>query len=116
MAMLAVTGLANLGRGLRVVGSELLLSHNNSTWSLLGSGFLLLWPVCMAIVLVRGQTARRNAPFLFLAAAMLTTVIFYVFIYVLRPYFSIERYVMHAAPLAVLAAIHALADESPGEQ
>lgn len=115
MAMLAVTGLANLGRGLRVVGSELLLSHNNSTWSLLGSGFLLLWPVCMAIVLVRGQTARRSAPFLFLVTATLTTVIFYVFIYVLRPYFSIERYVMHAAPLAVLAAIHALADESPGE-
>jgi hypothetical protein len=116
MAMLAVTGLANLGRGLRVVVSELLLSHNNSTWSLLGSGFLILWPVCIVIVLVRGQTARRNAPFLFLVTAALTTMIFYVFIYVLRPYFSIERYVMHAAPLAVLAAIHALADESPGER
>lgn len=111
-AMLSVTGLSNLEQGLRVLFSELLLSYNNSTWSLLGAGYLLFWPMCAALIVVQGWKARRNAPFLFLVAATMVTLLFYTLIYVMRPFFSIDRYVMHAAPLALLAAIHALRDES----
>jgi hypothetical protein len=110
--MLAVTGLDNLERGLRVLISELLFSDNNSTWSLLGAEYLLLWPICVAIILAKGWQKRRNGPFLFLVAATLLTVAFYVLIYVVRPFFSIERYVMHAAPLALLAAIRAMEEPS----
>jgi hypothetical protein len=107
LAMLSVNGLSNFGRGLAETISEMLFSHNNSTWSLLGSGYGLLWVVGCGAAVLGWRTLRRDATLQFLLLGVIGIVVFYILIYALRPYFSIERYLMHAAPLLVLAAARA---------
>jgi 4-amino-4-deoxy-L-arabinose transferase-like glycosyltransferase len=109
-AMLMVNGWENGRRGLTVIASELLFSHNNSTWSLLGAGFHLLWVVCLGAVGLAGLRRWRAPGLLLFGLGVAAIVAFYGLIYVLRPYFSMERYLFHAAPLAILAAGYAFKD------
>lgn len=111
LAMVAVSGLPNFVQGVRIILSELLVSHNNSTWSLLGSGYHLLWPICLIVLLIQSHRLSRDPLLFFLVASTLSVIVFYTLIYVLRPYFSVERYLMHAAPLAVLTAVYAMRND-----
>jgi hypothetical protein len=100
--------------GLLVCVEEVLFSHSNSTWSLLGSGYGALWIVC-AGALVSGWRRMRDDPvLLFLVLAVAGGLGFYFAFYTLMPaasgsdyFFSVERYLLHIAPLAILAAARA---------
>ena len=102
--LLAVTGLTNLWRGITIIGEEMLFSHNNSTWGLLGGGFNLLWPVCAGAIVLSVRRGRRDAVLAFLVTSVICVIAFYAAVYIVRPFFSVERYLLHAAPIAFLAA------------
>lgn len=97
-------GWGGLSTSLAEVGAELLLSYNNSAWGLLGGGFGALWLVCGGALMLYADRLWRDPVAVFLALAVLGGIGFYVLIYVVRPLPSIERFVLHLAPLAILAA------------
>jgi len=114
LALLRVNGLVNLGRGCLEMITEMLLSHTNSTWSLLGADYGLLWPLGFGVVFAASRKAWRDPAWRFLVSSVLAIALFYVLIYALRPFFSMERYLLHAAPLLLMAAARAahMAQES----
>ena len=107
LALLRVNGLSNFARGWAETFSEMLFSHNNSTWGLMGGGYGLLWVIGFGAVALSWRNLHRDAVLLFLILNVIAIVTFYVLIYTVRPFFSIERYLMHAAPLLILAAARA---------
>jgi hypothetical protein len=107
LAMLGITGATNLRIGSAVLIEEMIFSHNNSTWGLLGGGYNLLWPVCLGILAFNLRRVRHDTILAFLVATLLAAIVFYLAIYLVRPFYSMERYLMHIAPLAVLAAARA---------
>jgi|GEM_PF-6471453 len=116
ISALSVYGLQNLWRGILVTLSEAAFSHTNSTWSLLGSGFGVLWFVCIGVLIWRWRHWGRDGVAVFWASGALVIILFYIVIYALRPFFSIERYMLHAAPLAIFASVRAASlRSSPGQ-
>lgn len=112
-ARLVQAGGQLLWEGIRVIGAELLLSYNNSALGLLGGGYGVLWLVCGGALLVGWRQIRPDAVLQFLLLVLLGGVLFYLGIYTLRPYYSIERYLLHLAPLAVVAAARATRSLTP---
>ena len=104
LAALRVSGLANLARGLVITLEEFLLSHNDSAWGPWGGGYGAFWLVCGGAVVAGWRSVWRDRTALFLALSCLGITAFYSAIYIVRPFFSIERYLLHLAPLAVLLA------------
>lgn len=103
-AGLAARGIDGLWEGLRVMGEELLLSHSNSAWAPLGGGFDVLWVICLGAVLLTWRRFGHDPAVWLLALVVLGGLIAYVGIYALRPFQSIDRYVLHLAPVMVLLA------------
>ncbi len=112
-AQLIQAGGELLWEGFRVIGAELLLSYNNSSLGLLGGGYGVLWLLCGAALLVGWQQIRQDAVLQFVLLVLLGGFLFYLGIYTLRPYYSIERYLLHLAPLAVVAAARATRPLAP---
>lgn len=114
LALLRVNGLVNLGRGCLEMITEMLLSHTNSTWSLLGADYGLLWPLGFGVVFAASRSLARSGMAFSSVSSVLAIALFYVLIYALRPFFSMERYLLHAAPLLLMAAARAthMAQES----
>lgn len=96
-----------LWEGIRVIGAELLLSYNNSAQGLLGGGYGVLWLVSGGALVVNWQQVRRDALLGFLLLVLLGGFLFYLGSYMLQPYLSIDRYLLHLAPIAVIAAARA---------
>jgi cell division protein FtsW (lipid II flippase) len=60
------------------------------------------------LALVAGWRAfRHDALLWFLVLTVVGGIVFYLLLYTMRPFYSIERYLMHIAPMAVLAAARA---------
>lgn len=108
LELLQREGWGAVGRSLAVMGAELLFSYNNSAWGLLGGGYNALWLICLGAILANLKRLRRDPVLVFLVLALLGGLAFYVAIFVLRPLPSIERFIMHVAPIAVLAAARAV--------
>ena len=96
-----------LWQGVAVISEELLLSHNNSAWGLLGGGFGVLWFVCAGAWMSGWRRFRGDGVLWFLILTVLGGISCYLAIYALRPFFSVERYLLHLAPIAVIAAARA---------
>ncbi len=112
-ARLVQAGGQLLWEGIRVIGAELLLSYNNSALGLLGGGYGVLWLLCGGALLVGWRQIRQDAVLQFLLLVLLGGFLFYLGIYTLRPYYSIERYLLHLAPPAVIAAARATRPLTP---
>ena len=108
LAKLSAAGLTTLWRGLVVIGSEMLVSYNNSVWGLLGGGYGLLWIAGIGAIVIGLLKGRREATLVWLVLAIAGAIAFYALIYAVRPYFSVERYLMHVVPLLSLAMAVAL--------
>jgi hypothetical protein len=106
-SVLAAHGAGAVGEALRVMGEELLLSHTNSAWGLLGGGFGALWLLSLGAVLIGWPAFRRDPAVWLLALIVLGGLAAYVGVYALRPFHSIDRYVLHLAPAMVLLAARA---------
>lgn len=106
-------GWRNLGQGGRVLVAEMLLSYNNSAWGLMGGGFGALWLIVGGAWLAGWRRLSADPVLGFLVLAVLGGVLCYLGIYVLRPFFSIERYLLHLAPIAVVGAAVALRPHIP---
>lgn len=91
-----------LGRGIGIVAEELLVSHNNSTWSPLGGRYDLVWPAILIGGVLGARAVWRDSGLFALALAVIGSLLLYILLYALRPYFSIERYLMHTMPLGVV--------------
>lgn len=100
-------GLDGLWRGVSVIIEEVVLSHNNSTWGILGGGYGLFWLICGGALIVGWRRLRHDPQLWLLLLLVIGGVAFYAGVYALRPFFSVERYLLHLAPLAVLAALRA---------
>jgi hypothetical protein len=100
-------GFETFWRGVAITGEELLLSHNNATWGLLGSGYGALWLVSLLALVAGWRAFRHDALLWFLVLTVVGGIVFYLLLYTMRPFYSIERYLMHIAPMAVLAAARA---------
>lgn len=100
-------GGALLGEGLVVIGAELLFSSTNSSMGLLGGGYGVFWLICLGALLVGWRRLRSDYVLWFLLLVVAGGFAFYLGIYTLRPYYSVERYVLHLAPLALLLAARA---------
>jgi hypothetical protein len=109
ITVLAEQGIAVLRQALAVVLEALLLSHANSAWGLLDGSFGALWLVCGGALLWRWQRLRVDPVLRLLVLILIGGLLFYVAIYSLRPYSSIDRYLLHLAPIGVLAAARATA-------
>lgn len=110
LAVLQFDWQTTLRLALTVMSEQLLFSYANSAWGLLGGGYGILWWVC-GIAMIIGAVRRRNDPlFWFLALLVLGGIAFYFGIYLLRPYLSIDRYILHIAPLAILAAARSISN------
>lgn len=107
VSVLSARGMDVVWEALRVMGEELLLSHNNSAWGLLGGGFGALWLLSLGAVLVNWRAFRRDPGAWLLSLIVAGGLAAYVGIYTLRPFSSIDRYVLHVAPVMVLLAARA---------
>lgn len=107
VSVLSAQGVNVVWEALRVMGEELLLSHNNSAWGLMGGGFGALWLIALGAVLVGWRAFQRDPGVWLLALIVGGTLAAYVGIYALRPFASIDRYVLHVAPVMVLLAARA---------
>jgi hypothetical protein len=105
-------GWQNLTHGASVIGAELLLSGNNSAWGLMGGGFGALWLLVAGALVCGWRRVWRDTTLLFLIIAVIGGISCYLAIYVLRPYSSVERYLLHLAPIAVIAAQRATGGEA----
>jgi hypothetical protein len=97
-------GAAIVRRAFAIIGQELLLSHGNSSYGLLESKYGVFWMVCFATVIANWRRMARDGIGLFLILSVVGGIGCYAAIYTLHPYYSIDRYLLHIAPLAVLAA------------
>lgn len=104
-----VQGWQNLARGATVIGSEILLSDTNSAYGLMGGGFGALWLLVAGAWLCGWRRLGRDPALWFLALAVVGSIGGYLTIYVARPFFSVDRYLLHLAPLAIVAAQRATA-------
>jgi hypothetical protein len=73
-----------------------------TNWGLLGGGYGILWIVCAGAVVCGWRRFRNDAVLWFLTLTVLGGFAFYVAIYTLRPFYSVERYLLHLAPIMVL--------------
>lgn len=96
--------LVNLGDGVRELAVTLLLNQRNSTWGLMGGGYGALWILAGGAVLWGWRGIPQNRGIQFLGLALLLGMGMYVGVYALREFYSMERYLLHLAPLAVLLA------------
>jgi len=107
-ATLQRDGLAVVQKAMAVILEELLFSYNNSSWGLLGGGYGVLWVVCVGAIACGWRRFRNDAVLWFLALTVLGGMAFYVAVYTLRPFYSVERYLLHLAPIMVLVAARAV--------
>lgn len=94
----------NLCKGVRELAVTLLLNQRNSTWGLMGGGYGALWVLAGSAVLGGWRNIPKNRGIQFLGLALLLGMGMYVGVYALREFYSMERYLLHLAPLAVLLA------------
>jgi hypothetical protein len=114
LQLLAHVRPATLWRAVAELVEELALSHSNAAWGLLGGGYGAFWIISAGAVVVNARKLRpavkpdgggSGDPVLwFLLLSIGGGIAFYLAIYTLRPFFSMERYLLHLAPLAVVAA------------
>ncbi len=95
------------GEGLVVLTAEVLFSYNNSSLGLLGGSYGLFWLICCGAVVIGWRRIGRDPLLTFLLLTVVGGFIFYLAVYTIRPYYSVERYILHLAPLALLAAARA---------
>lgn len=100
-------GWALLWEGLVVIGAEVLLSYNNSSMGLLGGGYGVFWLICLGGLIIGWRRLRSDAALQFLLLVVAGGFAFYLTVYTIRPYYSVERYLLHLAPLALLLAARA---------
>lgn len=100
-------GWALLREGSVVLSAEVLFSYNNSSLGLLGGGYGVFWFVCLGALIVGWRRLQSDPVLWFLLLAVAGGFAFYLAVYTLRPYYSVERYLLHIAPLALLAAARA---------
>ncbi|MCG8351775.1 MAG: hypothetical protein MI924_28745 [Chloroflexales bacterium] len=98
---------ALLQEGARVIGAEVFFSYHNSSMGLLGGGYGIFWLICLGALGMGWRRLRHDAVLWFLLLAVAGGFLFYLAIYTVRPYYSVERYLLHLAPLALLAAARA---------
>jgi hypothetical protein len=102
-------------RGVQEFGQEVVFSHSNSAWGWLGGGYGAFWFIVVGTLIVQWRRGRTDPVVGFLLLSVGAGILFYLAIYTVRPFFSSERYLLHIAPLALLAAaraIHPNQDES----
>jgi hypothetical protein len=100
-------GWTSFWEGLKVIVGEVLFSYNNSSLGLLGGGYGVLWLVCGGALVIGWRRIRVDPVLWFLLLSMSIGFTLYLAIYILRPYYSVERYLLHLAPLMVIAAARA---------
>lgn len=105
---LARDGLANLWLSARLMLEQLLLSHSNSAWGLLGSGYAAFWLICGGALALQVRRLPRDPVLAFLVLSVLGGIMFYIAIYIVEPFVSHDRYLLHLAPIAALAAARSL--------
>lgn len=110
--LLQQEGIAIVGTSLALMAEQLLFSHSNSAWGLLGSGYGALWLICAGVVAANWRALRHDPAVLFLGLVVVGGIIFYAAIYTVEPFISIDRYLLHLAPIAVLAAARSLRQEA----
>ncbi len=104
-----------VGEGIAVVIGQLLFDRTNSSWGLSGGGFGALWLICAGALAFGWRRFRHDPALCFLALSTLLGIAFYAGIYMLRPFGSIDRYILHMALIAVLAAARATAAPTAGQ-
>jgi hypothetical protein len=107
LAALQHDGWALFWEGLVVIGAEVLFSYNNSSMGLLGGGYGAFWFVCFGGLVVGWRRLRNDTVLWFLLLVVAGGCACYLAVYTVRPYFSVERYLLHLAPLVLLAAARA---------
>lgn len=112
---------ARLWAGMWVILAEMLFSYSNSAQGLLGGSYGVLWLIGFGTVIFNWRRVRSDPITWFLLFIVLGGLLFYLLVYVVRPYFSIDRYLLHLAPLLVLAAARSMsplpdAQPSPPKQ
>ncbi|GAB4402460.1 MAG: hypothetical protein OHK0052_25740 [Anaerolineales bacterium] len=100
----AAGGFVRLGAGLRELAVTLLLNQRNSAWGFMGGGYGALWVLTGGAVLLGWRGISKNRGVQFLGLALFLGMGMYVGVYILREFYSMERYLLHFAPLAVLLA------------
>ncbi|NJO82996.1 MAG: hypothetical protein HC828_09365 [Blastochloris sp.] len=100
-------GWARLGEGLVVLGAEVLFSYNNSSMGLLGGGYGVFWFICLGCVILGWRRLRDDPVLWFLLLVVAGGFAVYLAAYTVRPYYSVDRYLLHLAPLALVAAARA---------
>jgi 4-amino-4-deoxy-L-arabinose transferase-like glycosyltransferase len=108
LALWQAAGANPLREGALTIVEELIFSHNNSAWGLLGGGFGALWLISLGALALNWRRLRHDPLLALLVLTVLGGIVFYLIIYALRPYASVERYLLHLAPLAVVAAARSL--------
>jgi len=90
--------------GIIVIIAEMAFSSSNSAQGLLGGSYGVLWFICLGTLVMNWQRLKSDPVAWFLLLVFAGGVFFYLAVYVVRPYYSIDRYLLHLAPFVVLAA------------
>ncbi len=100
-------------RGVQEFGEEIFFSHSNSAWGWLGGGYGAFWFIVIGALLWQWRKLFTDPLITFLLLTCFFGLVFYLAIYTVRPFFSSERYLLHLAPLLVLAAARAMSLRDP---